>query len=119
MQYNKNTYCSQALIWSIFAVSKERALVMIPSESPSQRQTTEAATRKQHDRFLYQRRVSEKISACVGGSLSDEEIALLPLYADCFPGTAYVVDRTKPLRPGPNYSNLERGIKASIKSSAG
>jgi len=44
MQYNKNTYCSQALIWSIFAVSKERALVMIPSESPSQRQTTEAAT---------------------------------------------------------------------------
>lgn len=34
---------------------------------------------KQHDRFLYQRRVSEKISACVGGSLSDEEIALLPL----------------------------------------
>ena len=92
---------------------------MIPSESSANLQTTEAATRKQNDRFLYQCRVSEKISTCVGGSLSDEEIALLPLRAVCFPGTACVVDRTLPLRPGPNYSNLERGIKASIKSSAG
>jgi len=94
MQYNKNTYCSQALIWSIFAVSKERALVMIPSESPSQRQTTEAATHKQYDRFLYQRRVSEKISACVGGSLSDEEIALLlRVSVDCFPGNEHLVEQ--------------------------
>jgi len=52
----------------LFCARQFGATVMIPRESPAKSPTTEAAARKQNDRFLYQRRVSEKISARVVGN---------------------------------------------------
>ena len=63
---------------------------MIPSESPNHSQTTEAATHKQNDRFLYQRRVSEKISAFVSGKLELFRNGVPLLRA--FPGNEQVID---------------------------
>lgn len=44
---------------------------MIPFESSANLQTTEAATQQNYDGFLYQCRVSPKISARVGGNRND------------------------------------------------
>lgn len=93
--------------------SERRHLVsaaMIPTESPAKLQTTEAATRNQNDGFLYQCRVSPKISACVGGNRNGEGNSFCRIVRK-LPGNETVVDLSNRPRVPVHNSNQS---KASI-----
>ena len=92
-QYNKDSYCTQLPSWSIFAALNDSTAVMIPSESPSHSQTTEAATQPNNDGFLYQCRVSLKISTRVGGNRNGKSNGFhRAVAAWSFPGNECLVD---------------------------
>lgn len=90
-QYNKHSYCAQVPSWSIFAASNKSALVMMSFLNP---QATAKLQRPRHnqnyDGFLYQCRVSPKISAFVSGKLELFRNGV-PL-SRAFPGNERVID---------------------------
>lgn len=71
-----------------------RGAAMIPSESSAKLQTTEAATQPNYDGFLYQCRVSPKISARVGGNRNGEGNSFCRIVRK-LPGNETVVDLSK------------------------
>lgn len=102
---------------------------MIPSESSANLQNTEAATQPNYDGFLYQCRVSPKISARVGGNRNGKQNGFHFAHAESFPGNECIVENGAILlsRLGTNdprvlvlnCPNPEKGSKASISLYAG
>lgn len=95
---------------------------MIPFESSANLQTTEAATQTKYDGFLYQCRVSPKISARVGGNRNGGRNGFLHTncYVWSYPGNETVVDLSAPpCVPVLITRTLKKGSKASIKPHAG
>jgi hypothetical protein len=87
---------------------------MIPFESSANLQNTEAATQPTHDGFLYQCRVSPKISTRVGGNRTDVEIAFAVLRS--FPGNECVVDkRSSGVSPRTNRPRVPVHISNEVK----
>lgn len=130
-QYNKLSYCAQAASWSIFGASNKSALVMMSFLNP---QATAKLQRPRHnqnyDGFLYQCRVSPKISACVGGNRNGEQNGFLRRFTlRSFPGNECIVENGAILYSRLGTINprvlvliartLKKGSKASISLSDG
>lgn len=85
---------------------------MIPFESSAKLQNTEAATQPKYDGFLYQCRVSPKISARVGGNRNGRSNGFhFAQLAESLPGNETVVDLSIPCASWSSVLEPEREAK--------
>ena len=94
---------------------------MIPSESPSSTSHNRGRNASENDGFLYQCRVSPKISARVGGNRNGGRNGFLRTVCvvRSYPGNETVVDLSDPPCVPVLITRTRKGSKASIKPYAG
>lgn len=113
MNFNKETYCTQegnALIFFPFNwIECDGALAGKHSI-----QTHRSQRKQKYDGFLYQCRVSPKISARVGGNRNGKSNGFRFARAESFPGNEIVVDLSNQPRVPVLNARTRKGSKASI-----
>jgi very-short-patch-repair endonuclease len=92
MNFNTQESCQQALNEGIFPPFQFGESAMIPSESSSLLATNRGRNASENDGFLYQCRVSPKISARVGGNRNGKRNGFHFAHAEFFPGNECIVE---------------------------